>query len=1189
MARKKRKKTGSSLLRTGFVLLLLAGGLIICGPTIVANTSLRQQVAAWIAPDFQGRVLSESASYGWFSQTEMTGVSITGTDGEVLLTADKLYCDRNVWQLYNEGHNLGVVGLQNPKVYVELRDDGSNWEDALGEMLSKPGSGKPFQGTFAVTGGAVTLVSDGQQWTASDIEAGLTLPSTADTPLTARIATFVQLGTAAEEGSAGTPSPETTDPAAKPQPNVQAELSWIAGDGPEAGLGQGHAVIKSDQFELQMLSPLLRRAGVNVAATGPLTSNCRLEWDNNGGRRLYIAQLSTANLIVQAPEYLGPHPARIGYLNATGDVALQGGRADFERLKVDSSLGVLEATGSLPVTGFDTAAAIEHLKTQDYTLQGRVDLAQVAAAFPGVMHIREGVQLKSGQVTVNVNSAAAAEGLRRWVAVLESTQIAAEHQGQYYAWDKPVRIALTAQQTNAGPVIEDLQCASTFMQLGGKGSLQQGNLHGVINLSQLSTELARFIDLRNIRLEGQTSVQLTWSQDQQRIISLNGNATISNWLVQLPGARTWKEQQLTATLGARGVAGQMQVERMESGVLRVQSGADVLEASLTAPVEQPRAASVYPLRVSAAGSLGTWIPRLQTVAPLEGWQLDGSMTLAGNVSASLSKVDISGATLTVDQFTAATEGLKIVEPRLEAAGAAAYDLVRHQLSSTGATLTSSSVSLRANSLVVETQPPSVIGEVAYRASLQRVLQWIPPEEPRTWDVAGVVAGNLTMSQSEGVTTASTTAQIENLVYATYQPPQAAPGVVQVASNNPWTPIWTEPVVRIETQAQYHHADDVLQLLKANVTSPALSVHAAGRITRPATDADADLRGNVNYDLRQIATRLSPALGAQFTMQGEGMRPFVIRGPLIKPAATTTGNAPVENAGAANGGFFHPDLTAEFSVACDGASAYGLTAGAFEVSAKLARNVVNFAPLNIPVSEGTVRGAPKLDLTTPQAVLHLQPGRVVDNVDISPQMCATWLKYVAPLMADATRAQGRFSVDLDKPTSVPLQQISAATLSGQLHIHSGAIGPGPLGQQVLAVGQQVISIARKGVPATGAVNAQIALPQQAVPFQMTAGRVHHQQLSMQVGDLVIRTSGSAGFDQTLALNAEVPVQDAWLGSDTLAQSLRGQTISVPVRGTFTRPQVDNQVIKNLGGQLLRGGANTLIEKGIQRGLQGLFGN
>jgi len=1199
---KKKKKSGSSIMRMLFGLLLVSGAAVIAGPTIVAKTSLRQQIAAWIAPDFQGRVLSESASYGWFSQTEMSGVTVVGADGQTLLTADKLYCDRNVWQLYREGNNLGVVGLLNPKVHIALRDKGSNWEDALGEMLTKPASGKPMVGKFAVSGGVVTIASQQQKWTAADIEATLTLPGTPTQPLTSRLSTFVHSGDTPPPATAATTPPAATPPAATPAggapagsgattapaaetavkraPNVEAEISWIAGE----GIGQGHAVLKADRLPLEMISPLLQRAGVNATAAGPLTSNCRLEWDQTGGRRLQIAQLSTTNLVVQAPEWLGPQVARVAYFNATGDVSMEAGRADFQRLKVDSSLGVIEATGSMPVTTFDTAAAIEYLKSEDYTLQGRLDLAQLAAAFPDVLHIRDGVQLKSGQVTVNVNSAAAAGGLRRWVAVLESTQIAAEHNGQYYAWDQPVRVAVTAQQTAAGPVIEDVQCASTFMRLGGKGSLQQGNLSGEINLSQLSTELARFIDLQSIRLEGQTQAQVTWNQDQQRSISLTGNASVSDWMVQLPGARPWKEKQLTAVVNARAIAGQMQVDRVDAAVLRIQSGNDVLETSLTAPVDLPKLASIYPLRVSASGSLETWLPRMQVFAPLAGWQLAGGATLAANLSASITKVDIADATLTVDQFTAATAGLKIVEPRVEVSGAAAYDFARNQLSSSGATLTSSSVSLRANSLLVEMQPPVISGELAYRASLQRVLQWAPSATPRTWDVGGVVAGNMTMSQRAGVTTATTNAEIENLVYATYEPPAAAAGIAQVANASPWKAVWSEPLIRIETQAQYHHADDVLQLLKANVTSPALSVHAAGRITSPATAADADLRGNVNYDLRQIATRLSPALGAQFTMQGDGMRPFVIRGPLFK-SATSAAPAPASS----GAGMFHNDLTAEFSVACDGATAYGLTAGAFTVDAKLARNVVNISPLNIPVSEGFVRSTPQVDLSSAQPVLNLPAGRVIENVAISPEMCATWLKYVAPLAADATRAQGRFSLELDKPLSMPLQQVSAATLAGKLNIHSGAIGPGPLGQQVLATGRQVISIARKGALATGDSNTQVTLPPQVVPFQMVAGRVHHQQLTMQVADMVIRTSGSAGFDQTLAMNTEVPIQDAWLGSDAIAQTLRGKTITIPVRGTFSRPQIDNQVIKNLGGEMLRGGANSLIEKGIQSGLKGLFGN
>ena len=54
------------------------------------------------------------------------------------------------------------------------------------------------------------------------------------------------------------------------------------------------------------------------------------------------------------------------------------------------------------------------------------------------------------------------------------------------------------------------------------------------------------------------------------------------------------------------------------------------------------------------------------------------------------------------------------------------------------------------------------------------------------------------------------------------------------------------------------------------------------------------------------------------------------------------------------------------------------------------------------------------------------GRAVENVQITDQMSASWLKFVAPLFAEATRIDGRFSLDLNH-ARVPIADTAARLL------------------------------------------------------------------------------------------------------------------------------------------------------------------
>ena len=115
--------------------------------------------------------------------------------------------------------------------------------------------------------------------------------------------------------------------------------------------------------------------------------------------------------------------------------------------------------------------------------------------------------------------------------------------------------------------------------------------------------------------------------------------------------------------------------------------------------------------------------------------------------------------------------------------------------------------------------------------------------------------------------------------------------------------------------------------------------------------------------------------------------------------------------------------------------------------------------------------------------------------------------------------------------------------------------------------------------------------QEVPFRMVAGRVEHHQFEVEVGDVVVRTSGSVGLDQTLDLVAEIPIRQKWVDRDPILRGLAGQTLEIPIRGTVQNPKLDPKAIGKLSKQMLQGTAsgflNDAIDRGLQKGLQELF--
>jgi len=151
-------------------------------------------------------------------------------------------------------------------------------------------------------------------------------------------------------------------------------------------------------------------------------------------------------------------------------------------------------------------------------------------------------------------------------------------------------------------------------------------------------------------------------------------------------------------------------------------------------------------------------------------------------------------------------------------------------------------------------------------------------------------------------------------------------------------------------------------------------------------------------------------------------------------------------------------------------------------------------------------------------------------------------------------------------------------------------PGPLANQWIGLAHPIEAVAKRRDAAALAQRPPLtllAIRDQAVNFRVLDGRVHHEQMEFSVDDVVLRSQGSVGFDETLSLVLQVPIQDRWVERERLLVSLKGQTLSIPIAGTLTRPQMDQRAIGSLSQQLLQGAAQQAIGGELNKALEKLF--
>ena len=247
-------------------------------------------------------------------------------------------------------------------------------------------------------------------------------------------------------------------------------------------------------------------------------------------------------------------------------------------------------------------------------------------------------------------------------------------------------------------------------------------------------------------------------------------------------------------------------------------------------------------------------------------------------------------------------------------------------------------------------------------------------------------------------------------------------------------------------------------------------------------------------------------------------------------------------------------------------------------------------LKIIVGQGQLTVSPRLSWTPGAEQLVLPQGPLVSNVEITPEVSETFLKYAAPILAGTTRAEGQFSIDLDH-AKIPLTAPQQANVQGRLEVHRLTVSPGPMVAQLATLVTQIKTLTKSKQflqASTSPKNkAIVTVPESQIDFQVVQGRVYHRNLEFLIDGVPVRSRGSVGFDQTLAIEIEIPIQDEWIAREKSLRSFAGQSLRIPIYGTFQKPKIDQRAVADLSSKLLQGAATQVIGDELNRQFEKLF--
>ena len=397
------------------LLIVLAGLAIVVWllPAIVVHTPLFRWILGKATADLNGTLTVQSASLGWFSPIAVGGVEVKDAQGKSVLTLPAASGDRSLVAILCNYTNLGTFTLDRPKVSILLRDDGSNVEDVLAKYLAPQPTSSPMKIGLAlkVVDGSVSVSEQltGQGWQVSKLEVTFDMSQGTAGPMKGEV------------------SADLTD--AKHPGNLSA--------GVEMASAGNKATLSAKQIPLALFRPLLARFAPGTKLSGWLSSTLGVSWGGTAGKYSVQADATADGLLLSMPSLQGD-TLQLDRLHAVSQVSWQGQRVEIQKTQVDCDLGTVSLESTLQL-GDNGGLSLGTMLSQQYELRGQVDLARLARLLPASLHLRQQVQINSGQATLALSSRPGQQGMA-WDGQFDVANLTATTGNGPVTWDRPISV-----------------------------------------------------------------------------------------------------------------------------------------------------------------------------------------------------------------------------------------------------------------------------------------------------------------------------------------------------------------------------------------------------------------------------------------------------------------------------------------------------------------------------------------------------------------------------------------------------------------------------------------------------------------------------------------------------------------------------------------------------------------------------
>ena len=280
-----------------------------------------------------------------------------------------------------------------------------------------------------------------------------------------------------------------------------------------------------------------------------------------------------------------------------------------------------------------------------------------------------------------------------------------------------------------------------------------------------------------------------------------------------------------------------------------------------------------------------------------------------------------------------------------------------------------------------------------------------------------------------------------------------------------------------------------------------------------------------------------------------------------------------------------EVAFDTSAAWTAADLDGFPIAAGDMAVRLVEGQLALGPFDVGAGGGRLRGAPWLKLLPP-GELVVPPGRVVDRVALGGATGQRLVSWVSPLLGHATATSGVVSVDT-AGVRLPLADPWGGEAAGQVLFEQFEVRPsGALQPLVNLLGKLQAVVDPRF--ALGEKLVLMRVRPEPIRLRLAERRLWHDGLVMDAGQFTVTSRGSVGADGALAAVVEVAFRGDVAGQTPVIAQLLRTPLVIPLKGTLARPQFDAGSIDVVIKRLVENTARAVIDDGIGRGLDALFG-